>query len=895
MPKRISLAPQVNAQPVEKSYFTFVAGLNTDASPLNFPDNFSSAEENFVLNIDGSRQRRKGLALETGGEELTFASASTGVTRCHHWRNVNGNPALNFIVIQDGSNLWIYPDAEVISADDTVGYLDLTDMKSSNTFTDAQVAASPVNTDYGRGHLFVVGQYIKPCYITWDDDTSTATFVELDLKERDFWGIEDGVDNNTTPSGLTDEHQYNLLIRGWTPSLYNAVQSSKSYYPSKAMIPWMGYKETVNTSVNTAEEIRGVETFSSDRLVSMLWQDASAPTGHLFKSPFSDIAVANTGTVNYAITNVYFDDASGGATTGHIRVDTTHGITDNDSIAIDGCYITYQVAVPSWKVDVLGETIERTRSIDGTYTAQVDVLTITGATSANPIVFTSTAHGLITGHSVTLASLPGDFGTNLNGNDYPVTRLTADTFSISVDGGGYAAYTTGGTATPANFFKIDITIPDMSEGYETATTGTVWTAIAGDPTVSKYRPMAVAWFAGRVWYAGTPNPNTSHKVFFSQTVEQSSQYTKCYQVADPTNKYISDLVDTDGGVITIPEMDTARELVAYNGRLLVFADNGVWEISGGQREYFTATSYSVRQISNIGCAGAFTVMVADGIPFYWGDSGIYNIQQDPDTGFLYVSDISTGRIQKLINSLSKAAKEQIQVAYDRNSKKLYWLYDSDSGTDWKYDTWLVLDLRINAYSKFANKSTDYDIRAIYDIEDYQPDSSEQRNIKFMCFSTDRLALRISELNDSSFEDFGTDAAAYLETGNDTLGDPSRRRYGRYLFTYMKRTETGYNEVDEDWVPINPSLLYVRYIWNWADSSNTGKWSAQQSVYKETLYKYRRPWIPSTSTDLMGEAVVVNKSKIRGSGRVLRLRFDTLAGYDAHLYGWHLRQDITMEA
>ena len=67
----ISLDPQVNTQPVEKSYYTFVAGLNTDASPLNFPDNFSSDEENFILNLDGSRQRRKGLALETGGQSIT--------------------------------------------------------------------------------------------------------------------------------------------------------------------------------------------------------------------------------------------------------------------------------------------------------------------------------------------------------------------------------------------------------------------------------------------------------------------------------------------------------------------------------------------------------------------------------------------------------------------------------------------------------------------------------------------------------------------------------------------------------------------------------------------------------------------------------------------------------
>src|SRR5690606_25042312 len=43
---------------------TFNAGLNTDASPLTSPENSSLAEENFILNIDGSRNRRLGMDFE---------------------------------------------------------------------------------------------------------------------------------------------------------------------------------------------------------------------------------------------------------------------------------------------------------------------------------------------------------------------------------------------------------------------------------------------------------------------------------------------------------------------------------------------------------------------------------------------------------------------------------------------------------------------------------------------------------------------------------------------------------------------------------------------------------------------------------------------------------------
>jgi hypothetical protein len=75
------------------------------------------------------------------------------------------------------------------------------------------------------------------------------------------------------------------------------------------------------------------------------------------------------------------------------------------------------------------------------------VASISGATSASPIVFNATAHGFASGDSVTFAALPGDFGTNLNGTAHIVTVTNSDHFSIATDGSAYTAYTSGGTAT----------------------------------------------------------------------------------------------------------------------------------------------------------------------------------------------------------------------------------------------------------------------------------------------------------------------------------------------------------------------------------------------------------------------------------------------------------------
>lgn len=86
---------------------------------------------------------------------------------------------------------------------------------------------------------------------------------------------------------------------------------------------------------------------------------------------------------------------------------------------------------------------------------------ISGATSANPIVFTtSAAHGWSSSDTVDFASLPGDFGTNLNAGTYTITVLSSTTFSIAVNGSAYAAYTSGGTATRV----VPSSIPDWGGG-----------------------------------------------------------------------------------------------------------------------------------------------------------------------------------------------------------------------------------------------------------------------------------------------------------------------------------------------------------------------------------------------------------------------------------------------
>src|SRR5690554_5614941 len=83
---------------------TFIQGLITEASPLNFPENASKDEENFELNRDGSRNRRLGMDVESLGIYRDTGISTEGINEAgisaFKWEEVSGDPSLEFLVLQ---------------------------------------------------------------------------------------------------------------------------------------------------------------------------------------------------------------------------------------------------------------------------------------------------------------------------------------------------------------------------------------------------------------------------------------------------------------------------------------------------------------------------------------------------------------------------------------------------------------------------------------------------------------------------------------------------------------------------------------------------------------------------------------------------------------------------
>jgi len=157
-------------------------------------------------------------------------------------------------------------------------------------------------------------------------------------------------------------------------------------------------------------------------------------------------------------------------------------------------------------------------------------------------------------------------------------------------------------------------------------------------------------------------------------------------------------------------------------------------------------------------------------------------------------------------------------------------------------------------------------------------------LNFKETSTDVFQYNFADFKSRTFKDWvqedgGINYQSFLETGHDLLEDPITIKYGNYLYAFFLRTEDGF---DDDLNAMNQSSCLYRAKWHWSDSEASGKWSQQ-----EQLYKLSRPFLPASVNDPFdyGFEVIETRSKMRGEGRALSIRFDSEEGKDFKLLGW----------
>ena len=426
------------------------------------------------------------------------------------------------------------------------------------------------------------------------------------------------------------------------------------------------------------------------------------------------------------------------------------------------------------------------------------------------------------------------------------------------------------------------------------------------------RFRTVAAYAGRVFYAGIDSAKNGGKVYFSSLTERMADVGNCYQVNDPTSEILSDLLDTDGGVVRIPDAHNIRKLHVLGASLLVFAENGVWAVAGVDN-VFRATEYAITRISDVGLSNENSFVVADGIPIWWGKTGIYAVQQGENLSVPTAQNLSLSTIQTLWNNISNAKKAQVTVEYDKINQRVFWFYpDNDESVDYKYNNILVMDLALQAFYPWRVKdeasSTSYIIGTSYYgglgststetqvvnganvvvngsdnvvatlYRDYLEGDSE---IKLLVRDGTTGKMTFATFRGDTYLDWGSaDYKSFAEAGYDFMGDITTFKNAPYVTTYMRVTEDGYVASGAGYEFINPSSCLMSVSWNLSKSGSTPR-----EIYKLKDVPVVNP--NDLSSINYPTDTVVTKSKVRGRGRSMKLRFESVAGKDFHLVGYEV--------
>lgn len=426
------------------------------------------------------------------------------------------------------------------------------------------------------------------------------------------------------------------------------------------------------------------------------------------------------------------------------------------------------------------------------------------------------------------------------------------------------------------------------------------------------RFRSVAAYAGRVFYAGVDSAKNGGKVYFSRLTERMADVGNCFQVNDPTSEVVSDLLDTDGGVVRIPDAHNIRKLHVLGASLLVFAENGVWAVAGVDN-VFRATEYAITRISDVGLSNENSFIVADGVPIWWGKTGIYGVQQAENLNVPTAQNLSLGTIQTFWNSISNAKKAQVHVEYDKINQRVFWFYpDNEESVDFKYNNILVLDLALQAfypwkvadessntsyiigtsyYSGLGSTSTETQVLNGLDtvvngadnviatlFRDYLEGDSE---IKLLVRDGATGKMTFATFRGDTYLDWGTaDYKSFAEAGYDFMGDLTTFKNSPYVTSYLRVTEDGYTASGLGYEFINPSSCLMSVSWNLSKNNSTPR-----EIYKLKDVPVVDP--NDLSSINYPSDTVITKSKVRGRGRSMKLRFESSEGKDFHLVGYEV--------
>lgn len=855
----------------EKNYFQFNRGINTEQSELLLEDGFSADEANYELLTDGSRRRRRGLRQEASGGTVTVNSfnPSTDTSQAFKWRNAGGEPDKNFIVHKVGSTLYFTDDSDGGSASVRTESFDLDDYRVNNT-GDVDILAADFSQ--GRGYLFVATELTYPLWITYDAANDTFNDGTIKVQIRDYQDIEDGIPLDQEPASgragaataaqlASDfpDHRYNMLNRGWTDDRLVQYENDivGNTYPAKVHSLIQAYELVADRSVAASTEMEGTYSWDATKLNAHPHTGSSAPKGSMLLSIFNDTVGFKEVTVDGTGTTVAYTTGAASYAAGPPET-----LTATDIVYSDPGTGTWTVTVAeAGHSVVLGQSI---RWVSG---LTPDIIKTSGSWSYRAF----TCPEIVT-----------------------VSAVNAGTdWSFEVTGNGLD-FSTGGYSIQTAPERYGYTPVARSSGNGPATTA----------------PRAIEFHAGRLWFAGMPDTEFADYIFYSQVVQKERNYNRCHTEADPTGWNFNSPVITDGGFLIVPNIGNVKKLLSLQDSLLVFSDQGIWEVRG-QGTFFDPSNYVIRKITDAECGSAYAPILVEGVCVYTSPKGVYMIAPDQYTRQLTATNISDDRIREQWLAITPTYEPYIKTVYDDADKRLYFLQPGTANMSTSHITYTVgddpseaaigqcsvvwiYDLRVGAWYKYTfNQNTQANAIIHAFSLTGQDNASGRKKLKFAVqkSATTFIVCDFSESSGTGFQDFdGNTVASFVLSHYEGLNAHAHRKQAPIVTVYSKRTTTGYTATGNGLSAVNPSSTTMTAYWDWTDDAISKKIGTAQEVYRDV-----RGFVPSGATDVDGYPVVVTRNKVRGRGRVLQLKFAAstdASGEDSHILGYTVNYKVS---
>lgn len=407
------------------------------------------------------------------------------------------------------------------------------------------------------------------------------------------------------------------------------------------------------------------------------------------------------------------------------------------------------------------------------------------------------------------------------------------------------------------------------------------------------RPSCIAFFMGRVFYSGVDAEGYRSSVYFSQVIERDEQIGNCYQSNDPTSEHAFDLLANDGGVIKILDIGRIVDLKTFGKTLFVFAENGVWAISGTQTSPFSATDYTVSKVSSFGLFSPLSIVELGETPVWWNYEGIYALGKD-QTGFeSTVTKLSETTIQTFYDDIPIDSKRYAKGEFNDQANIVYWLYASEEKDDpFDYDSVLVFDVQTNAFYPLSLSVSNHKITGLVAIMGLESNIEEQvvTDTSSSTVTTvigESITVEVSVGTSISeklfkfvtvrrYDNLMTFSDMVSETYLDFSTSGSQEEYESYFITgyrirgeLMKKFQTNYLVVMTESLGGATEECYVQGIWDYRTSNVTGRFTNPQQVYQyfsNTTYQRR-------------------KLRIRGNGYSLQFKFFGTPGKPFIIIGW----------